>query len=428
MDAQIGITSERATGNIRLRPARWSPWALAKTTWLRHQDLLRNLLYLLATTGVTSSMGIIYWNVAARFFSQEAVGYATAAISAMTLISSLGIFGLGTLLIGDLPKRHGGWAGLISAAMLTAATGSLILALGFVLAAPHFTTHYYDIDGSVRAASLFCTGVVLTASSAVFDAAAIGLQRGGLQLMRNMTFVIVKMVTLIAVAIVIHYSSGISIFASWVAAIPLSLLFVARRFWFSRGPVLPRPDWAILRSLGRLLAAHNWLNLALQVPSLLAPVLVASLLTPATNAAYYVAMTMCTGLFILTTHMSTALFAVAAGDAKLISRKLRFALRVSLMLGIPGMAVLALGAHFILGEFGAGYAQVATVPMQLIALTFLPALPTSYYISVSRASGRLSRAATVVTCFAAVDVAAVVIGDPGRIGRHGRRGAGCGHD
>jgi len=409
MDAQIGITSERGAGDTGRRPAHWSPWPLAKATWIRHQDLLRNLLYLLATTGVTSSMGIVYWTVAARLFAQEAVGYGTAAISAMTLISSIGVFGLSTLLIGDLPTRQGR-AGLIAAAMLTAAAGSFILAVGFVLVAPHLTSHYNDIDGSIPAASLFCLGVVLTASSAVFDAAAIGMQRGGLQLMRNMVFVIVKMLTLISVAIVIHYSSGISIFASWIAAIPLSLLLVAIRLWFSRARVLARPDWAILRSLGRLLAAHNWLNLALQAPSLVTPVLVASLLTPATNAAYYIAMTICTGLFILTAHMSTALFAVAAGDPKLISRKLRFALRMSLLLGLPGMAVLVLGAHFILGVFGAGYAQIATVPMQLLALNFIPVLPNSFYISVSRASGRLSRAATVVTCFGAVDVTAVVIG------------------
>jgi O-antigen/teichoic acid export membrane protein len=327
----------------------------------------------------------------------------------MTLVSSLGIFGLGTLLIGDLPKRQGR-AGLISAAMLAAAAGSLVLALGFVLVAPHLTSNYDDIDGSVGAASLFCIGVVLTATSVVFDSAAIGMHRGGLQLTRNMAFVITKMLTLIALATVIHRLSGFGIFASWIAATPLSLLIVAVRLWLSHAPILARPDWGILRSLGKVLVAHNWLNLALQVPGLLAPVLVASLLTPATNAAYYVAMTMCSGLFILTTHMSTALFAVAAGDPRLISRKLRFALRVSLLLGIPGMAVLGFGAHIILGWFGAGYAQVATVPMQLIALTFLPGLPTSYYISVSRASGRLSRAATVVTTFAALDVVGVVIG------------------
>jgi O-antigen/teichoic acid export membrane protein len=406
MDVPTVVTSQRMTPEVVARP---SLRASARATWYRHQDLLKSVLYLLATTGLTSLLGLGYWAVASRLFSQRAVGYGTAAIAALTLVSSVGIFGLGTLLIGDLPKRRNR-AGLISAAMLAAGTGSFVLAVAFVLVAPHFTTRYDDIDGSVGAAGVFCIGVALTAMSAVFDAAAIGILRGGLQLMRNMVFVVVKLLTLIGVALVIHYTSGIGLFASWIAAIPVSLLVVAIRLRIARAPVLARPDWSSLRKLAKVLVAHNWLNLALQIPSLVVPVIVASMLSPEANAAYYVTTAICTGLYILPMHMATALFAVASGDPKAIARKLRFALRVSLAVGIPGVVVLAGGAHFILSLFGPGYARIATLPMQLIALSSLPVLVGSYYVSVSRATGRLSRAAAVMTTFGAVNAAGTVIG------------------
>ena len=75
--------------------------------WVQHRDILKNAISLLATTGLTSGLGFAYWDVAARLFSQRSVGYSDAAISVMTLLSWLGVFGLGTLLMGELPRRSG---------------------------------------------------------------------------------------------------------------------------------------------------------------------------------------------------------------------------------------------------------------------------------------------------------------------------------
>jgi O-antigen/teichoic acid export membrane protein len=128
------------------------------------------------------------------------------------------------------------------------------------------------------------------------------------------------------------------------------------------------------------------------------------------NAGYFLAWTIANMLFILPGHLSTVLFAVAAGDSDALAPKLRFTLRVSLMIGVPAMLALALGSHFILSIFGAGYAKVATVPLALMALGYLPSLPKSNYIAVCRARGRISRAAGLLTAFALVEIAASVIG------------------
>jgi O-antigen/teichoic acid export membrane protein len=375
-----------------------------------HSDLVKNVLTLLATTGLSLGLGFGYWNIAARLFSQESVGYGSAAISAMTFLSSFGTFGLNTLLVGSLPKLTQR-AGLIAAAMLAAALGALVLAVGFVEIAPHFTPHYDDVAGSAGSAAIFCCGVALSAAAVVFDAATIGMLRGGLQLTRNITFVLTKILTLVGFAIALHYTTGMGIFASWVAAIPVSLSVVAVRRWVGgRTSILPRPDWRMLKSLSRSLPAHNWLNLALQMPSLLIPVLAASILAPATNAAYYVASTVSLGLFILPAHMSTVLFAMGSAEPRALAGRLRFALRVSLMLGLVGMVILGVGAHFILGIFGVGYARIATLPMRILLLSYLPGIPNFFYIAVARATNKLSRAAAVVTGFTVLDVIAVVVG------------------
>src|ERR1039457_4536730 len=152
--------------------------------WRRHHDLLSNASSLVAATGITSVLGFAYWAVAARLFSQQAVGYGSAAVSAMTLLGTIGMFGLGTVLIGELPRRSPG-AGLVSAALLTSALGSLVLGLGFAIVAPLVSRRFGHIIGTPSQAALFAVGVGLTGVSLVFDQATIGLMRGGLQLSRN---------------------------------------------------------------------------------------------------------------------------------------------------------------------------------------------------------------------------------------------------
>jgi Na+-driven multidrug efflux pump len=186
---------------------------------------------------------------------------------------------------------------------------------------------------------------------------------------------------------------------------------VAVRIWVgSHALSVPRPDWTTLRSLRRSLAAHNWLNLSLQMPVLLVPVLAASILAPSVNAAYYVATTILSALFILPAHMSTVLFAMGAADPGELPGRLRFGLRVSLLVGLAGMIVLGVGAHFILGVFGAGYAQVATLPLRIMVLAYLPNVPNLFYIAVARATNKLSRAARLVSVFTVLNISAVVFG------------------
>ena len=376
----------------------------------RYKALLVNAASLIATTGLTSALGLAYWDLAARLFSQQAVGYGAGAVSVMTLLSSFGVFGLSTLLIGSLPGRTGNRSGLIWAAVFAAGVGSLILSVGFIFVAPYFTTHFSTVIGTPLHAALLCAGVVLTTASAVFDAAAIGLLRGGLQLTRNMAFAVVKLLTLIGVATVLHYTLGIGLFFSWVAAIPVSLLVVAAQLGLQHERFLRRPEWGVLKSFGGTVAAHNWLNLAISAPGLLVPVLAASILLPSANAGFYAAWTICSFLYVLPGHVSTVLFAVASGDSDGMARQLRLSLRISILLGIPGMAILGFGARYILQIFGSGYADVATLPMQLLVLTYLPAIPGSFYVAVCRANGKLTRAATVLTAFAVVNVIASVIG------------------
>jgi O-antigen/teichoic acid export membrane protein len=374
--------------------------------------MLGNAGSLFGTTVITSALGFAFWALAARLFNPHAVGFGSAAISAMTVLGTIGMFGLNTLLIGELPHRESK-AALVSAALVTAGIGSLLLGLGFALVAPVFSRNFAGISSPTHLA-LFVSGVTIIGVTMVFDDATIGLLRGRLQLWRNFLWASLKLSLLPVAAFFLHDKFGTAIVAAAVAGAMLSMCVLAIQFLITRQPVFHRPDWGVLRRLRGLTFIHNWLNLAIVLPSLSLPVLVTIAVGAYENAAFYVAWMVTNFLRFVPVALSKVLFAVAAGDVQALRPKLRFSLRMSMLIGIPGMVVLCLAAPVILGFFGASYVKTGVLSLVLLSLGYLPSITKVHYIAVCRATGQLKHAAVVLTCTACLILVVAFCG--GRMG------------
>lgn len=375
----------------------------------RNQDLLRNASSLAATTGVTSLFGFAYWIYAARVFSSAAVGYGSAAIATMMLLGMIGQFGLDTMLIGELSHSENR-GGLIMAACIAAGMASFALGLGWALVSLSFGARFAELNGNVGRMLIFSLGVAIIGATLVFDAATIGLMRGGLQLSRNTAVSIAKMAALPVTALVLHDAFGVGIMLAWVIGTVASLVPVAIMVKRSGGSILHRPDWGTLWQLRKLALAHNWLNLAITVPGKLVPVLVAVVVSPSSNGAYYIAAMISSFLFMVPQSFSTVLFAVASAAPEKIAEKLRFVIRMSLAIGVPTGLIIGLCAHPILSAFKASYATLATGPLLVLLVAYLPGLPNNLYVAVSRVRGRFNQTAILIVAFAAVRMVALVVG------------------
>jgi O-antigen/teichoic acid export membrane protein len=379
--------------------------------WQRNSDLLRNAGSLAATTGLTSVFGFVFWIIAAREFSPTAVGDGSAATNAMQLLGTIGMFGLGTMMIGELPRRRQR-GGLFSASLITSAAGSLILALLFVIVIEFtpFRNQFPEITGTLPRILMFTVGVTLTGATLVFDEGTIGMLHGEVQLWRNLAMSALKLAILPVTTIFLHDEFGVGITFAFVAATVLSV-FPSVFMLVRRGSrILHRPDWPLLRSLFKVALSHNWLNLAIATPPRLMPIIVLLAVGPKLNAAFYVAYMITSFLFMVPVHLSTVLFAIASASPELIAEKLRFVLRVSLMIGLPVMAVLAISAHFALGLFQPYYAQVGTVPLWLLIIGYIPQMPKAQYIAVSRATNKVGKAAGVLCGAALCELVAIMVG------------------
>jgi len=402
-------------GPVGVHPAppagiRWARASGRPGTWRQHADVLGGASSLLATTVLTSGLGFIYWALAARLYSQRAVGLGSSAISVMMLLGTIGMAGMGTVLIAELPARRAGRARLVAAALLTSAGVSLVLAAAYVLLAPRLSAPLGLLISQPARAGLFVLGVALTGSMLVFDQATLGLARSGLQLWRNTIFATVKIALLVAFSVALHDGLGLGILQSWIWATVVSMLLLGLIMRRRGIHVAHRPQFSLLQGLGRTTLAHNWLNIAVQGPRLLIPVVVTAVVSASAGGAFYAAWTVVGFLFILPTHLSTALFAVASADRPAMARKTRLTLRVSLVAGLCGCAVLIVGAPLILTLFGRSYAHEATLPLQILTLAYLPMIIKTHYVAAARVRRRIPRAAAVMVAWGFLELAAAAWG------------------
>src|SRR5262245_30626973 len=252
----------------------------ARLRSLANRDLLISAASMIGTTAITAGLGFVYWWLAARRFSQEAVGYASALISAMGLLSTIGVVGMGTLLIGELPRRPEQRAPLITTALVVAGGASAVLGIIFAVVAPLVSAELGALAGEGSTILLFTAGVVLTAVTLVLDQAMIGLLRGELQLWRNALFAVGKLSVLWLVGFWAADSGGMPIYTTWTIGNLASIIGMALIAAMVGLQIrIGRPRWDVLRQLPGTALGHHTLNLALQLPALALPVIVTTILS-----------------------------------------------------------------------------------------------------------------------------------------------------
>lgn len=374
----------------------------------RHRPLLVNAGSMVAAAAATALLGAAFWWLAARQFSQASVGIAAGAVSAMTLLGFVATIGLGTVLMGELPRRREHAHGLINAALLASAGAGALLGLAFAAIAPLLSSGFDPLGQSWLSALVFAAGAALTALTLVLDQALIGLLRGGLQLVRNIAFAVVKLVLLAAVAALGATYAGMGIYAAWALGALLSLAVLAPFYLGHDGA--RRLSFGLLRELRTDAASHHAFNLALRAPDLLLPIAVLMLLTPELSASFFVAWMIASLLFGVPQSLSTVLYAVGSGDPAGLPGRFRFSLGVSAGFGVAAAIVLLAAAGAILGVFGPAYADEATVAVQILAVGVFPETVRTHFVAVRRLDRRVGSALPLVWGGAALEVAGAVAG------------------
>src|SRR5581483_10351736 len=363
--------------------------------WVKtNSTMLFNTGSLATTSVVTSVLGFAYWWLAAQRFPPAAVGFASAAISAMTLIGTLCILGMGTLLIGELPRQRGKELSLISASLILVGGVAGLAGMLFAAIAPLISPNFGPLRSDPLNFALFAVGVSLTAISLVFDQALVGLLRSDLQLWRNALFAVLKLVALFMGATMFFHPLGMAIYATWAFGNIISLglligLVVYRRKWPGH---FFQPEWSLMRQLRAAAIEHHMLNLVLQAPALILPVLVTVLLSNTANAWFYVSWMIASISTLIPYALTTVLYATNATQSDTLAHKVRLTLFLAVLLCGFITAVLLLASRQVLGVFGHNYAEQSLWSMRILALGVFPRLIKDHYVAIKRIHRRISHA------------------------------------
>lgn len=367
------------------------------------RQMLHNASSMVGTTVITSGLGFAYWWLASRLFAQADIGFASALISAMGLMSTFGIVGLGTLLMSELarhPEQHGS---LLSVSVTIASLCSLLLAGLFIMFGPFLVPAFQVLWTDPISSVLFAAGVVINTLGLLIDQALIGMLRGSTQFMRNAAFAIVKLLLLLVLGSLVQ-RNGIAIYTTWTVGALLSLLMLLLIPDIRKVLRPERPDWRVLGSLPGAALTHHMLNLALQLPSLTLPMVVTTLLSAELNASFYMAWLNLLLVFAVPYALTMVLYAMGASNPIAFAQKARWTMRTAFVLAVISNGIIWIGAELLLGLFGQRYAAEAAWPLRIMALGVFPLIIKDHYVALSRVHGRIKTAAGIATLGSLLEV------------------------
>jgi O-antigen/teichoic acid export membrane protein len=375
-----------------------------------HWVIISNAASLIGTFGVTSGLGFVYWWVAAQLFDKAEVGLASALISAMMLMGTLGMLGLGTLMIGELRRRRAIAVSLISGALVVASITAGSLGLIFALITSQ-TSDEFAILTDTGYLLLFVVGTAVTGALLVLDQALLGLLRGTLQLYRNAIFAAGKLLILAVVGLAFVNLNSMAIYATWLAGNLLSIIplaFIALPHLLQQHEMVSARH--VFRELRGAALAHHVLNVSVQTSQFALPVLVTFLFSAVVNASFYVAWLIVSILFIIPAALTQTLYAVSSAEDQASPRQIRLTLRLSLFFVSAGVLVLVVGAPLILGIFGQAYADQASPSLRIMALAAFPMIIKVHYIAIFQIRRKIRLAALAMLGGALLELTLAFLG------------------
>ena len=362
----------------------------------RTDSLVRNSLYIMATTVVTSLLGYVFWVVAARRDPAAAVGLAAAVVSAMQLASVLSELGVRTALIQLLPKRTDprAWSLMLTTSMVTGTVTGAVAGVMAVIGLPALGAAFSPLREPLFAL-LLIVGVITTTVSGVLDYAAIASRSAREMFVRNVAASMVK-IALLALPFFVHRSEE-GILGSWVAATAVStvLALVLVRRMYPQFRVRFRGYRSELREVYRSMAAHHAINLGNLGPLFLLPVMVAARVSTSQTAYFYTTWRMSLVFAMISPAVASSMFAEGASSPHELRRLVRSSLRLIAMLLVPAVTAFLLVGRPVLAAVGPAYAHFGWPLMLLLMAAAVPDAITNVYSSLLRVQGRLRFAAAM---------------------------------
>jgi O-antigen/teichoic acid export membrane protein len=365
---------------------------------VRSDSLLRNSLFIMANTAVTSVLGYAFWLMAAHMYSVPIVGLAVAITAAVSTAVTVAYVGVGGTLIQSLPRQSTdtGWSRTFWAGMATVVFFAMVICGVALMVLPSFSPHMMALR-SVDYAAVFAVGALAVAAGLTLDQTYIAERRARDMFARNSAAGVVKLIMLVLLGLAAG-SGAMRLLGAWVGAsvvgVGLGAALLIRQGRVARPPALSVLVRTALGFRSRV-TGYQLAGLGPGLMPYLLALIVTERLSTADNAYYFTTWTMSGVILIVAPAVSMSLFAEGVHRPDEIGALARSAFRIIGSILVPGLVAMFIVGGTLLGTFGPAYADHAGGLLRIFVLSSVPGALNSVYGGILQAQGRLTAVASM---------------------------------
>ena len=358
-------------------------------------SLTRNGYALIASSLITSALGMLFWTVATRSFTQEQVGIGAALIAAMAPLAHAAQFNFKNVLY-----RYAGSPGTQSRQLtrgiyLVSATAAVALGSGFALLVPWIDPDLADVFHSGWVAVGFVLALMIWTVYGLQEALLVALRLSTLMPAKSLIYSVAKLAALAAIGALA--ASGLSILAAWVVpalVIGLATSAMLAHYGSSVETTAETPKYTRREFVGFI----GWDYVGSLAGSLsygMAPMLVISAAGTVAGAHFYLAFSIAYVLYLVGSQMGAAMMAEHSGRRSRPGVLYADAM-VQTLLPVSAAALAAfVFAPQIMQIFGAEFVDPGSTVLRLLVLGAIPGSAIVVFLAICRTKGWLRLVALV---------------------------------
>jgi O-antigen/teichoic acid export membrane protein/aminoglycoside phosphotransferase len=383
------------------------------------EPMRRSAYALIAGTGLTSILGMVFWVLAARLLTSEAVGTGTALTSAMIFLGTLSTLGLGNALVrflapaGDKAKR------VIAACYGLCVATAMLAALIFIAGQPWWASQLGFLRQNALLAATFVLATAVWVIFVLEDRVLIGLRRAGWVPLTNGMHSIIK----IGLLPLLAAGGAYALFTAFaLPALPIVLLVTILILRMpSRSRTVSEPVENLrISHLFRFAAADYTSALLWLATTDLMTLVVLEQMGAQQSAYYFMSFTIAYSLYLITSNVGSALVAEAAQFPTRATVLIRNALRHAATLVVPSALIGIVLAPLGLRILGREYSSNGTILLRLLLLSAI----AQVIIGIAVSAARIRRDNRMVLTVYAIQALGIFGGTALTIDRWGLTGVG----
>jgi O-antigen/teichoic acid export membrane protein len=346
-------------------------------------SLLKNSIYLMATSFITSFIGFFFWIVAARYYSPNDIGITSAIFSGISLISMIGSLGLSGALTFYLP-RDKNTDKIINSCLTVNIISSIIFSLIFIIGLKIWSPELISTLNNVENISIFIIVTIAISISGLIGAAFTAGRRSSFQMVKETTYHFVKLCALIFFsefgAMGILVSIGIGLTFSLITG--FSLLSKVWKY----SPSLNLDP--IIKNMASFSVGNYVADIFNNAPKLILPIMILNLIGAKSAGYFYIAIMMAGLLYGISQSISSSLL-VESSDRDKFWNNVNKSIKFNLVVIIPGLVLFVVFGKFILGLFNPSYAENATITMVILTITSIPVSLVNIFNTVRNSQNKV---------------------------------------